>query len=134
MNFNISLVAANKLFQYAESVISGAVDAQSSQSAFVEFHSELKKVCEVIPDWTKGKRNNLVIAGLGWRVSFKIASDSGRPETALIDHDTGKIYMLAGDHRAEYKAASVGGWSALFEVYSSLKDRFPHDDDFDLNL
>lgn len=124
----ISLQAAAALYDVARKVRDGAADVGPLKGAYLELAEQLDSVLSEVPEWEPGKSGNLHIAGPGWMVSYKIASDSGRPETALIDRDKRVYFMLSGDHREAYKQVALQGLDALTEVYESLKDRFPHDE------
>lgn len=87
----------------------------------------VRRLCEVIEPWTPGKSGNQVMAGSGWMVSYKIASDSDEPETALIDKSTGTYYMLAGDHRDAYLAARDEGLPGLLKVFKGLEAEYRFD-------
>lgn len=87
----------------------------------------VRHLCEVIEPWTPGKSGNQVMAGSGWMVSYKIASDSDEPETALIDKSTGTYHMLAGDHRDAYLAARDEGLPGLLKVFKGLEAEYRFD-------
>lgn len=123
----LTLQAATALYDVAKKVQCGELDAGPLNEAYLELAAQLDSVCSEAKEWTQGASNNLIISGLGWMVSYKVASDSGEPETALIDRNAGEYYMLAGDHREAYAQAAEHGWAALKLVYETLKDQFPHD-------
>lgn len=84
----------------------------------------LDQVCSTVEPWTEGKTTsgvgNLVMAGPGWKVSYKIASDTGNPETALIDRDQDQTFVLDGDHRDAFAEARHGGMRQLLHTYLAL--------------
>lgn len=123
-NLNIGYNAARKLFQHAETnVLKGGEDI----SMWCEVADGLRNACQIIPEWTQ--HNSCIrLAGDGWMISYKShPTDSDEPETALIDRRTDTFFMLSGDHRMAYERVASTGWDALYSVYLSLKDRFPHE-------
>lgn len=126
-NIKVSLQAAVALYEVARKVRNGEADVGPLKDAYLELAEQLDSVLSEVPEWEPGKSGNLHIAGPGWFVSYKIASDSGEPETALIDRDKREYFMLSGDHREAYKHVAPQGLDALKQVYESLKERFPHD-------
>ncbi len=122
---DISTEAAGALYLFSGQVsreeIPGIEDGL--KSAFQELHQSLAPRCQTISAWTQ-VGSCQIIAGLGWRVSYKIAKDSNEPETALIDTTCDAFYLLHGDHREAYSRVVSGGWPALFAVYSNLRDEF----------
>ena len=126
--FEISLQAAAALYEVAKKVRAGEADVGPLKAAYLELAEQLDGVLSDVPEWEPGRSDNVYIAGPGWMVSYKIASDSGLPETALIDRDKREYFMLSGDHRVAYKDVAPQGRDALKQVYESLKDRFQHDE------
>ena len=123
----LSLQTAVALYEGATKVRNRELDAGSVTEAYLELAGQLDRFLSEVPEWAPGRSGNMQIAGPGWMVSYKVASDSELPETALIDRDSGEYFMLSGDHRAAYKQVATRGLDALKEVYESLKDRFPHE-------
>lgn len=117
---NMSLESPVALYEHAQRVRRGEVDAGPLRLAFIELEKSLEPVCQVLDDWTSGFAGSDHIMGLGWSVSYKIASDTHEPETALIDREKAKYYLLAGDHRQAFKAVAPQGWNALWELFQRL--------------
>lgn len=97
---------------------------------------ELDDVCSTIEPWQQCKTtsgvDNLVMAGPGWKVSYKIASDTGEPETALIDRDKDETFVLDGDHRDAFLEAREGGMPHLLQTYLALAPK--HASEFTTSL
>lgn len=114
------------LFEAASKVRDGdtTTTLQDIGETFQAVFPELDAVCSTIEPWQRGKTasgtDNLVMAGPGWKVSYKIASDTGEPETALIDRDQGATFVLEGDHREAYFEARQGGMPELLRTFVSL--------------
>ncbi|KWN06431.1 hypothetical protein WT83_27505 [Burkholderia territorii] len=124
---DISLQSALALYDVAVKVRNGELDVGPLTGAYLELAEQLDNVLSEVSEWEPGRSNNLCIAGPGWMVSYKIASDSRQPETALIDRDKREFFVLPGDHRDAYKHVASQGFNALKQVYESLKDPLPHD-------
>jgi hypothetical protein len=119
---SLSLNSALALYEYAQQVRQGSIDAGPLSAAYSELAASLDSICSTIPEWTAGASGTVQIAGPGWMVSYKeVPSDSDIPETALIDRDKRKAYVLNGDHRNAFQVAMPGGWDALKAAYDTLK-------------
>ena len=119
----LELCAANSLYLAVQRLKAGdkSLSLEDLTGELFALGESLESVCGVIEPWTEGRSNNQVMAGPGWMVSYKIASDSGNPETALINRDSAKTYVLEGDHRREFEAARHLGYEGLKAVWDRLK-------------
>lgn len=124
--YELTLESAVTLHRYVERMLAGAALPDEDQRAFSELREQLHTVVGSTTEWTQGSSNNVFIAGEGWMVSHKIASDTGEPETALIDRQAGVHFLLTGDHRSAYQAAAPAGWTGLRGVFMSLKQAHLH--------
>ena len=120
---DISMSDAEQITSVEKRLASGdqTLSATEIAQALAAAANAVRHLCEVIEPWTPGRSGNQVMAGVGWMVSYKIASDSDSPETALVDKSTGTYYMLAGDHRDAYLAAREEGLPGLLNVYRGLE-------------
>ena len=120
---SLELCYANSLYLAVQRLKAGdkSLSLEDIAGELFALGEALESVCGVIEPWTAGRSNNEVMAGPGWMVSYKIASDTGEPETALINRDSEKMYVLEGDHRTEFAAARHLGYEGLKAVWDRLK-------------